>query len=101
MTKEQESTDWKSIAIALAQRVNFAVTNLDGAGMLLNTNTMKTQFWRDYMVEALELMPGVEVDREILATLSLSKSKRKKAQAEIIDRRNSVRAAAEIGKAMK
>lgn len=74
MTKE---TDWKEIAMELAQRVNFAVTNCEckGGGML-NTETMKIQDWRSYMADAMDMIPGVKVDREILATLHLPKVKR-------------------------
>lgn len=84
-TKE-DTTDWKTIALALAQRVNFAVTNLNsngGGGGMLDLNTGKITGWRDYMAEGLEMVPGLKVDREILATLELPQSKRKKAQAEI------------------
>ena len=83
-TQQTPETDWKKIAYALAQRVNFAVTNCEcqGGGML-NSETMQIIGWRDYMVEALEMIPDVKVDREILATLSLPRLKRKKAQADI------------------
>ncbi len=76
--------DWKAIALALGQRVNFAVQRCDckGGGML-NTETMQITSWREYMAEALEMIPGVAIDRDILATLSLPPAKRKKAQAEI------------------
>ena len=79
-----EATDWKAIAMELARRVNFAVTNLksNGGGML-DLNTGKITGWREYMAEGLEMIPGITVDREILATLELPPSKRKKAQAEI------------------
>jgi len=70
-------TDWKEIAMQLAQRVNFAVTNCEckGGGML-NTETMQIQDWRSYMADAMDMIPGVNVDREILATLHLPKAKR-------------------------
>lgn len=80
--------NWKEIAMQLAQRVNFAVANCDckSAG-LFDEETGKITHWREYMVEAMEMIPGVVVDREILATLSLPKAKRRKAQAEIKSRR--------------
>jgi len=70
-------TDWKEIAMQLAQRVNFAVTKCEckGGGML-NTKTMQLQDWRSYMADAMDMIPGVKVDREILATLHLPKAKR-------------------------
>jgi hypothetical protein len=86
MTTENtpDATDWKAIALALGQRVNFAVQKCDckGGGML-DTETMKITSWRDYMAEALEMIPGVVIDREILGTLNLPLAKRRKAQAEI------------------
>lgn len=90
MTDKQDMTNWKKIALALAQRVNFAVTNCNckAGGSMLNTETMKIIGWRDYMVEALEMIPGVKVDREILETLNLPPSKRRKAQAAIRERRS-------------
>lgn len=83
MATEKE-TNWKEIALALGQRVNFAVQNCDckGAG-LLNAETGMITGWRDYMAEAIEMIPGVVVDREILATMDLPKAERKKAQAKI------------------
>jgi len=85
----KKETDWKAIALALGQRVNFAVQNCEarGSGMMFNTNTGETSDWRDYMAEALEMIPGVKVDREILATMHLPPAKRRKAQKEIADRR--------------
>ena len=84
MNEDQDTTDWKAIAMALGQRVNFAVTNLDcKSGGMLDLETGKVTPWRDYMVEALEMIPGVKVDREILSTLYLPAAKRRKAQAAI------------------
>lgn len=91
MSGHTPEPDWKKIALALAQRVNFAVTNCDckGGGML-NMETMQLLAWRDYMVEALEMIPGVVVDREILETLRLPPAKRKKAQAELRAKRAAI-----------
>jgi hypothetical protein len=83
-----DPTDWKAIATALGQRVNYAIKYCDcKAPGMMNTHTGKVTSWRDYMVEALEMLPGVVIDRDILATLSLPMTKRKKAQAEIKARR--------------
>jgi hypothetical protein len=63
---------WKGIALALAQRVNFACTHLQsryersGGGLLLNIRTGTSQHWKEYFAEALEMVPGVKVDRELL-----------------------------------
>lgn len=97
MTEKQaeanQDTDWKAIAMALAQRVNFAVTNCDCKGGLMNLETGQATGWRDYMVEAMEMIPGLKVDREILGTLHLPLTKRRKAQAEIRKRREEEAAA--------
>ena len=84
MSAAPDTTDWKAIALSLAQRVNFAMQSCDckGGGML-NLETGAVTGWRDYMAEAMEMIPGVVVDREIMATLYLPLAKRKKAQAEI------------------
>lgn len=80
----EQQADWKAIALALAQRVNYAVSNCECKGSgLLNLETLAVTPWRDYMVEALEMIPGVTVDREMLATLHLAPTKRRKAQAEL------------------
>ena len=73
----------------LAQRIDFSVRHCKagGTGILLHSETMETQSWREYMADGLEMIPGVKVDREILATLDMPPAKRKKAQAEIKERR--------------
>lgn len=84
MTPDTKEPDWKSIALALAQRVNFAVQYCDcKGGGLMNLETAKVTPWRDYMAEALEMVPGIVIDREILSAMSLPAAKRKKAIAEI------------------
>ena len=85
---EGDATDWEEIALALAQRVNFAITNLscNGYGMI-NVKPFNVQTWREYMADGLEMIPGVAIDREMLATLELSPAQRKKAQAEITTKR--------------
>lgn len=84
MMTEKDNTDWKAIALALAQRVNFAMTRCScGGGMLLHAETGQLTPWREYMAEAMEMIPGVTLDREIMGTLDLPPAKRKKAQAAI------------------
>ena len=84
MMTEKDNTDWKAIALALAQRVNFAMTRCScGGGMLLHAETGQLTPWREYMAEAMEMVPGVTLDREIMGTLDLPPAKRKKAQAAI------------------
>ena len=92
---EQDEVDWKKIALQLAQRVNFAVTNLTSSpGGMFGLSTGKVTDWRDYMVEGMELVPGVKVDREILQTLGLPPSKRKAAQLRIKAERAAMKGAA-------
>ena len=74
---------WETTARALAERVDFAVRHLKGDGGFLDMETGKFTPWREYMADAMEMIPGCTVDREILATYSLPKSKRVKAVAEI------------------
>ena len=87
MTEKQDATDWKEIALALAQRVNYAMTYCKAPGGLFNTETGEVTPWREYMIEAMEMIPGFRVDRDILATYDLPPAKRRKAQAEITARR--------------
>lgn len=78
------TTDWKAVALALGQRVNFAVMHCDCKGPgLLDIETGNITPWRDYMADGMEMIPGVKVDREIMHTMGLPKSKRKKAQEQI------------------
>ncbi len=81
------ATDWKHIAMQLAQRVNFAVTNCKATGGIYNTQTNQITGWREYMAEGLEMIPGVTVDREMLATYELPPAKRRKAQKELREER--------------
>ena len=87
MNSEKDNTDWKAIALELAQRVNFAMTNLkcEGSGLMgdLDKPTSEWRHWTRYMAEAMEMIPGVKIDFEILDTLSLPRAQRKKAQATI------------------
>jgi hypothetical protein len=84
---EKDDTDWKAIALALAQRVNFAMGNLkcEGSGLLGNLEKPSSEWrhWTRYMAEAMEMIPGTKVDFEMLDTMALPRAKRKKAQAAI------------------
>ena len=95
-----DSADWKAIATALGQRVNFAVRNLDckGAGVIGNFDkpSSEWQHWRDYMADGLDQFPGIIVDREILHTLNLPKREQKKAQRKILAERAALLAAREV-----
>ncbi|WP_416819955.1 hypothetical protein [Delftia tsuruhatensis] len=85
--KAKQETDWKAIAMALAKRVNFAMHNCTCQGGMMDMKTGKVTGWLDYMAESLDMIPGVAVDREILATMYLPKAKGRKAREEIMKRR--------------
>lgn len=84
-----QDTDWKAIAMALGQRVNFAIQYCDcKGGGLMDFETGKVTSWRNYMAEGLEMIPGVVIDRERLSAMSLPPAKREKALAKINAQRN-------------
>lgn len=84
----QKEPDWKAIALELGQRVNFAIQHLDGrSGFMFNEKTMEFTHWHDYFAEGMEMLPGVKIDREILATMRLPKRQGDKARREIKARR--------------
>lgn len=87
MNVKKKTKNWKTIATALAQRVNWAVTYLNSTGEVINIRTGKVTAWRDYMADGLEMIPGVKVDREIMHTFSLPRNKQKKARDEILAKR--------------
>ena len=88
--ESQDTTDWKAVAFELAKRVKFALTQVEGskAGFLIDNKSGGTRHWRDYMADGLEMVPGVKVDREIMHTMELPMTKRKKAQAKILAERS-------------
>jgi hypothetical protein len=49
-----------------------------GSGAILNTKTGTMQNWLDYFADALELMPGLTVDREAMHANQLPKRERDK-----------------------
>lgn len=87
MTAHTPDTDWQAIALALAQRVSFAVNYCTSKVSLLDAEKQTAKSWRIYMAEGMEMIPGTTVDHEMLATLELPLKKRKAAQAEIKKRR--------------
>ena len=82
-----QETDWKAIALQLAKRVNFAIGHCSCTGSMMDMKTGKVTGWLDYMADALEMLPDIKVDREMLGTMYMPSAKRKKAQAEILKRR--------------
>ncbi|MCW0218367.1 MAG: hypothetical protein OJI67_08605 [Prosthecobacter sp.] len=74
--------DWKEIAFALARQVNFSIQYLaprgGGSGLLLNIKTGESRHWKEDAADALELIPGLKVDREMMHLMSLPRQQREK-----------------------
>lgn len=84
--------DWKAIAQRLARWVKFSVDNLTErrgqSGMLMEEDPstgvpVGLRHWSEHFADALDQVPGLKVDREMLRTMRLSPAKRKAAQARI------------------
>lgn len=85
-------TKWKEIALELSHRVEFAMNHCDfrrsvGTGVVTNNETGKRRWWREYMAEGIEMLPGTFVDREILEAIDLPAKERRKALLEIRKRK--------------
>lgn len=78
--KAADGTDWKAIAMALGQRVNWAISNISerGTGLVLNTTTGKSRHWKEYMAEALRMIPGLTINDDILAAHCLPPGEKRK-----------------------
>lgn len=78
--KAADGTDWKAIAMALGQRVNWAISNISerGTGLVLNTTTGESRHWKVYMAEALRMIPGVTINDDILAAHCLPAGEKRK-----------------------
>lgn len=76
----QPKPDWEAIARTLWQKVHFAVQHLKstGTGLLVDYKTGEPQHWKDDFADALELRPGVKVDREAMHAMDLPKKQRDK-----------------------
>jgi hypothetical protein len=81
----KKDTDWKDVAMALGQRINFVMRNCNLEGeILLNQDDATMISVREYLAQGIEMIPGIRVDREILATFDMPMAKRKKAQEKIM-----------------
>ena len=84
ITTSKKEPDWKAIALALGQRVNFAVTRLTTKeGMLFNIETGASRHWHDYMREGLEMIPGITFDDDAFMALRLPPAERRKRLKEL------------------
>lgn len=84
-TKEKPFTkgQWKDVALTLARQVNFAINYLvprgGGSGILFNVKTGEQRHWKEDAADALEKIPGVKIDREVMHLMSLPNKQRSKA----------------------
>ena len=46
------------------------------AGFVANTTTRDMKHWREIVADAMEMFPGVEIDRELYRSLDLPKRQR-------------------------
>jgi len=75
--KPKQRPNWKTIALALAQRVNFACTvQLRGSPIIYNVKTGGTQHYLDYMADGLRMVPGIVIDDAQLDKLKRGRGKR-------------------------
>jgi len=82
---DEKDVYWKAIALKLAQRVNFAISNIEarGSGIVLSRKTGYEQHWTEYMAEPLTMIPGVTLDSDLMAAVRLSGAARRKALEKI------------------
>ena len=83
--KKTKEPDWQAIAWKLAKKVNFALANLkpkSGTGLIMTGSPGDKEYglkhWKEEFADALELYPGVEVDREAMHACDLPKKERDK-----------------------
>lgn len=78
LTKEP---DWKAIALALKDRLVMAATvGKFGTGIMINPKTMDLSSIYDYFADALEMVPGLKVDRDLLKMTPAQRRKAKKSK---------------------
>lgn len=79
-TSTQEP-DWKAIALALKDRLVMAATvGKFGTGLIIDTKTLELASIYDYFADALEMVPGVTVDRNLLKLTPAQRRKAKKSK---------------------
>ena len=87
-------TDWKSIAMALAQRLNFVLSAVEpkGSPLMINIETGSMRHWHDYIADGIKMIPGVKFDEEAFMALRLPPAKRRKRMKEIMAARKTTEA---------
>lgn len=75
-----QEPDWKAIAIALGKECRFVVEHIHSrdASCTINTATGETKHWKDSIMDAIEMIPGIKYDREAVYALSLPRKERDK-----------------------
>jgi hypothetical protein len=81
--EEKVETNWPQIAWKLMRQCEFAISRLkaDGwTGELMDTSGAEytTRHWKEEMADAMELIPGLKVDREAMHAMSMPKKARDK-----------------------
>lgn len=77
----EDEIDYRAIAWKLMRQCEFALTKLkaDGwTGIFYTPSTGKSRHWKEDMADAMDLLPGVKVDREMMHACSLPKKQREK-----------------------
>jgi hypothetical protein len=87
MKQKAKEPDWKAIAGELYQRVKKAVVHLrtqgDTGGFFINLETGEEKHWKDDFADAMELIPGVKINREVMHAYSLPRRERDKVLARL------------------
>ncbi len=76
----KQEPDWKEIAIALARECRFVIEQIHSrdATNVINTTTGEFRHWKESIMDAVELIPGIKYDREAVHALSLPRKEREK-----------------------
>lgn len=78
LTKERD--DWKNIACEMFKALRMCMTCLKAppgsAGFISDSELCKMKHWREIVADAMEMFPGVEIDRELYRALDLPKRQR-------------------------
>lgn len=78
--KKLKPVEYEKIIRALGERVQFAINTLRppaGGGTMMDMRTGKQQGWKDYCADALEMVPGWKVNRELM---NMTPAQRRKAR---------------------
>ena len=70
--------DWKSIAITLARRCRWVIENIHSrdSTTTINLKTNEIRHWKDSLMDAVELIPGLKFDRPAVYAISYPRKER-------------------------